>query len=648
MSNSADSVQVEPEAVAELDESHRRALGPGAIILLKATTLAIFGFVAWTTLFGQLPNIRQYAIVIFMCFAMGFVVIPARAADRNKVRWYDCLAIVAVGAACLNVFVQYWPIMYDDYDTGVRDWLLGLVMVVAAAELSRRSIGISFTILIALFAAYALFGHLIPGTLGHGGATPQSLIEMLYLSTNGVWGMLTDIFASLLLLFVMLGAVMLATGVSDTFMRLARYLGGRFRGGPAKIAVISSALMGSITGSSVTNVAMTGSVTIPMMKRLGYRPEVAGGIEATASSGGQITPPLMGAGLFLMAEMLEVNVGTIMLLAVAPALLFYFSVLSAVHFDSAREGLEPLPAEDIPRAREFLPINVWGPILIPFVLLIWMISSGKSVYLSVLYTVFCMVFVYLVLSRSFSEVKEKLSRVISSLADSAESIVSLAALIVAAGVLVGVIGYLGIGIKFSNLILAVGSGYLLPTLMLAAVVVMIMGMGIPTTAAYVLAVSVVIVAFKKLGIDPMATHMFLFYFATLSAITPPVCGAVFVAANIARAPWLKVAGHTVRFASIKYLMPFLFVFHPALLGNGSAVEIATTIGSVAVGTLFMSAAFSGFFATNLSKPMRAILGAAALACLWPAQLVALSGITVCFALAALNLLATRRQSLSKV
>jgi hypothetical protein len=259
------------------------------------------------------------------------------------------------------------------------------------------------------------------------------LIEMLYLSTNGVWGMLTDIFASLLLLFVMLGAVMLATGVSDTFMRLARYLGGRFRGGPAKIAVISSALMGSITGSSVTNVAMTGSVTIPMMKRLGYRPEVAGGIEATASSGGQITPPLMGAGLFLMAEMLEVNVGTIMLLAVAPALLFYFSVLSAVHFDSAREGLEPLPAEDIPRAREFLPINVWGPILIPFVLLIWMISSGKSVYLSVLYTVFCMVFVYLVLSRSFSEVKEKLSRVISSLADSAESIVSLAALIVAAG-----------------------------------------------------------------------------------------------------------------------------------------------------------------------------------------------------------------------
>jgi len=607
-----------------------RDLGPRGEGVLKLATLALFGFVAYTTLFGQLPNIRQYAIVVFVCFAMGFIVIPARPADRARIPWYDWLAIVATAAACLNVFINYWPIMYDDYDAGIRDWILGLVVIVASAELSRRSIGLAFTVLIAVFAAYALFGNLIPGTLGHGGAKPESLIEMLYLSTDGVWGMLTDIFCSLLLLFIMLGAVMLATGVSDTFMRLAMFLGGRFRGGPAKIAVISSALMGSITGSSVTNVAMTGSVTIPMMKRLGYRPDVAGGIEATASSGGQITPPLMGAGLFLMAEMLEMKVGTVMVLAIAPALLFYFSVLSAVHFDSARENLEPLPQSELPNFHEFLLIRVWGPIIVPFALLIWMISSGKSVYLSVLYTVFCMVFIYVVLSSSMLEVKEKLEHVVSALADSAKSIVSLAALIVAAGILVGVIGYLGIGIKFSNLILAVGSGFLIPTLMLAAIVVMIMGMGIPTTAAYVLAVSVVIVAFKKLGIDALATHMFLFYFATLSAITPPVCGAVFVAANIANAPWIKVAGHTVRFAAIKYLMPFLFIFHPALLGKGTALEMATTIGFVAVGTLFMSATFSGYFLNTLPGPVRVAIGLASLACLWPDPLVATIGAVACF------------------
>lgn len=625
----------EDEAAA----GHSRRLGPAGSGLLKAATLALFGFVAYTTYFGQLPNIRQYAITIFVCFAMGFAVIPARRADRGSIPWYDWLAITAVGAACLNVFVHYWPIMYDDYDPGPRDWVLGIVMVVASAELSRRSIGLAFSVLIAIFAAYALFGDHIPGTLGHGGARPQSLIEMLYLSTDGIWGMLTDIFTGMLLLFVMLGAVMLATGVSDTFMRLAMFLGGRYRGGPAKIAVISSALMGSITGSSVTNVAMTGSVTIPMMKRLGYRPEVAGGIEATASSGGQITPPLMGAGLFLMAEMLEMNVGTVMLLAVAPALLFYFSVLTAVHFDSARGNLEPLPRAEIPNVREFLPIKVWGPVIIPFALLIGMIATGKSIYLSVLYTVICMILVYLGLSRSLSEIRVKSAGVVASLAGSAEAIISLAALIVAAGILVGVIGYLGIGIKFSNLILAVGGGLLFPTLLLAAVVVMIMGMGIPTTAAYVLAVSVVIVVFKKLGIDALATHMFLFYFATLSAITPPVCGAVFVAANIAGAPWLKVAGHTVRFAAIKYLMPFLFVFHPALLGHGSPLEMAATIGVVAVGTLFMSAAFSGYFLTPLTRPLRAAIGLASLACLWPDPVVAGLGAFACTGLALISTLA---------
>lgn len=630
------------ETVSVIEGPRHRNLSPRLSLVIKIIVIGVYGFVAYTTVFGQLPNIQQYSVILFLCLAMGFIFLPASAKARDKVAWYDWLGIVLVGAACLNVFVNYWPIMLQEHIAGPLDYFLGVVMIVSSAELARRSIGNSFAILIVLFTCYALFGHLIPGKLGHGGASWQSVLDMLYLSTNGMWGLLTDIFSSLLILFIMLGAAMLATGVSDTFMDLAKYIGGRFRGGPAKISVISSALMGSITGSSVTNVAMTGTITIPMMKRLGYKPEVAAGIEATASSGGQITPPLMGAGLFLMAEMLEVPVQTVMVLAIAPALLFYLSVLSAVHFDSARENIKALPKEEIPAGASFRSPKVWLPVTVPFVVLISMIVNGNSIYLSVLYTIAAMITVFLALSSSFSEIKEKALKVISALADSAESLISMAALIVAAGILVGVISYLGIGIKFSGLILDIGGGSLIPTLLLAAVVVMIMGMGIPTTAAYVLAVSVVIVAFKKLGVGELQTHMFLFYFATLSAITPPVCGAVFVAANIAKAPWLKVAGHTMRFASIKYLMPFLFIFHPGLLMEGDITDILFTLGCVTIGTFFLSAGFSGYLLMTLSTPLRIIVIMLSIMAMWPDTILALIGIAGCIAFVGMNFIQARR------
>ena len=596
------------------------------IVEIAAVGLCLFIF--WTTIFGHLPNIQHRAIILFTCFVMGFIVFPGGKTDRYKITWWDGALILGTLLACIHVYINYWDFMLDPGSPEPLDLALGIFLILAILELARRCIGWTFAMLVIVFVAYALLGHLIPGRLGHGGTRWQMLIDMLYLSTDGIWGTLMAIFAGLLALFVIFSSLMMSTGGGNTFLDMAKFIGGRMRGGPAKIAVISSAMVGSITGSSVTNVAMTGNFTIPMMKRLGYKADVAGGIEATASSGGQITPPLMGAGLFLMAELLEMDVPDIMLCAMVPAVLFYIGVLSSVHFDSARFNIQPIPSEEIPQFKSFLKFSVWSPVILPFVILVAGIITGYSVDLSVLASIFTLLACYLLSARSLKELAQRLKRIVSSLADTAVPLVSLCALICAAGLLVGVIGYVGIGVKFSELVLRMGGGFLWSTLVLAGVVVIIIGMGIPTTAAYVLAASVIAVAFQKLNIGELQAHMFIFYFATLSAITPPVCAAVFVAAGIAQANWMKVAIHTVRFAIIKYILPFLFIFHPSVLMQGDPLTVTRTIATCAMGAVFMSASFSGYLLAPMKNWGRIIFGIGSVMMLWPEVITSIIGFFV--------------------
>ena len=559
---------------------------------------------------------------------MGFLLYPGRKKDDSGPRWYDWVLISGTFAACLHAYLNYWDFMLDPGTPETLDLIFGIFLIISVLELARRCIGWTFSFLIIFFIAYALLGHLIPGRLGHGVTRWQMLVDMLYLSTDGIWGILVAIFASLLSLFVIFSSVMISTGGANTIIEMAKFIGGRMRGGPAKIAVISSAMIGSISGSAVINVAMTGNFTIPMMKRLGYKSEVAGGIEATASSAGQITPPLMGAGLFLMAEFLEIEVPLIMLYAMVPALLFYIGVLSSVHFDSARFNIKPIPTDEIPKLRSFLQFSVWAPVILPFAVLISAIVLGYSVSLSVLFGIFTLLACYLVPSRSMTDLKNRLIKIVVAQAGTAKPLVSLCSLLCAAGLLIGVIGYVGIGVKFSEIVLTIGHGYLLPTLVLAGVVVIILGMGIPTTAAYVLSASVIAVAFQKLGIGELQAHMFIFYFATLSAITPPVCAAVFVAAGIAEADWMKVALHTVRFALIKYILPFLFIFHPSILLQGHPLIIFVTIATCSIGAVFLSASFSGYFISNLKPFERFLFGIGAIMMLWPEIYTSILGLFV--------------------
>jgi TRAP transporter 4TM/12TM fusion protein len=593
----------------------------------RLLALALTGFIVWTTIFGPFPNIQQRAIVLCLVFAMGFLLFPAGGRRLGAaVRLMDLALFAVTAAACAYVFVNYFDLMMFPSTPTVTAVWLGIGLCIAIFEISRRTIGWSFGILMLVFTAYALWGDLIPGRLGHAPAPASLVIDAVYLGTDGIWGTLMAVYASLLVMFVVFSSLMMATGVGENFMDIGKLAAGRFVGGPAKIAVVASAFIGSVTGSSVTNVAMTGSFTIPMMKRMGYRPQVAAAIEATASSGGQITPPMMGAGLFLMAQFLGIDIGHIMLVAAVPAFLFYLSVLSSVHFESRRKNIAAIPADEMPPARDVFRPRVFLPTIVPFACLIGTLTAGYSAERAILAAVLSLVAAYLSCASSTAALCERARTVVLAIADSARPLVVMGALIAAAAMVVTTISFFGVGPKLSELVLSLGGGNLLVTLLLAAVVVMVIGMGVPTTAAYVLGVSVIAPTLAALGVAELSAHMFIFYFATLSALTPPVCAAVFVAAGIAQTPWLPVAFQTMRFAIIKYFLPFIFIFHPQLLMQGTIGELLASLAFTCVGAVGLSAASSGFLFNRLGHLEALILGITSILVLWPEPTTSFAGL----------------------
>ena len=600
---------------------------PAITRLTQILALLLSGFVIWTAVFGNLPNIQQRSVILCVVFAMGYLLYPTRISILGGASWVvDLVLFGATAAACLYVFVNYYELMMFPAAPTQVAVVLGVSLCVAVFELSRRTVGWSFGILMLVFTAYALWGHYIPGRLGHAPFSASLLVDALYLGTDGLWGSLLDVYASLLILFILFSSLMMATGAGESFINLGKLVAGRHVGGPAKIAVIASAFIGSVTGSSVTNVAMTGAFTIPLMKRLGYRPSVAAAIEATASSGGQITPPMMGAGLFLMAELLGLSVSHVMLVALIPALLFYVGLLSAVHFESCRQNIAPIPAEDLPCAKDVLAWRAIVPVTLPFVCLIATLVVGYSAQLAILAAMSSLIVSYMLCAVSLKDVSERLRRVVAAVANSAQALVTMGSLIAAASLVVAVISFFGVGPKLSELVISLGQGSLLPTLLLSGLVVIVIGMGVPTTAAYVLGASVIAIALRNLGIPDIPAHMFIFYLATLSAITPPVCAAVFVAADIAATPWLPVAWQTMRFAVIKYFLPFIFVFHPPLLLIGDLSDTFIAFAFAAVGAIGLSASFAGYLFSRLKVWQSFVLGVCSIMILWPEFYTSLLGL----------------------
>jgi TRAP transporter 4TM/12TM fusion protein len=525
-------------------------------------------FVFYTSATGPFDSLVQRSVFLGVVLLLGLLNFPLGAGQAwRRLGVVVDLAMAAVTVAgCAFVAIHTDTIMTSLPEAGLKEILLTAGLILVILELSRRSIGYIFPLMIIVSLLYAFFGDKIPGRFGTRGFDLYFITETLYLGDIGLWGLLLGVAATVIAAFSLFGSLVLQTGGAHTFIDLALRLGGGRIGGGAKIATIASGIFGMVSGSSVANVATTGTFTIPLMKRLKYPPEFAAATEAVASTGSQIAPPIMGAAAFIMAEILGVDYVKIMVAGTMPALFFYGGLFMTIHFIAGERGLGQVEAGDIPGWRTILNWRRLLPILGAACGLAFGIFNGNSIQTACFYGMVGII-VGFVLGQFGTGAGPLtiLKQLVQALGEAGQGLVVVGVLLAGAQIMVAMINLTGIGITISSLIVGLGGNSIFLTALIVAAVCMVMGMGIPTTAAYVLVAAILAPAMIKSGIAPLVSHMFVFYYATLSVITPPVCVAVFLAAGIAQTGWPAVARRALALGAVTYVIPFLFILYPGLL-----------------------------------------------------------------------------------
>ena len=526
----------------------------------------------WLVTAGLIPHLisRPLHIIATLPFVFLFSARPAAGWRRTV----DVLLCAFGLAACLYVLVQH-DLLDNQYGRlrGTTQFVVAWGLIALALEMARRQVKWAMPGTAALALLYGLFGQYLPGELGHAGIPLASFLGTLTITEGGLWGSLTGVSAEVVAVFVILGAVVGAGEGGQGFMAASVALAGRLRAGAAKVSVLSSALFGSISGSASANVASTGAITLPTMKRLGYPPALAAAVEAVASSGGQIMPPVMGAGAFIMVELLRTTYNEVLMAALLPAVLFFWGVWAGCDLYGRRYGLEPMRAEDIPPFARVARLVVF--FLIPFGLLLAILFlSGNTPQYAGAAATGAAAGLLLFDARLRPSLKRWGTRLVEAAVSAARQIATIAAIIFCAGLIIGVLNLTGLGVKITSLILGLSGGNLWGALILTGLACLILGMEVPTTAAYVICVAVAGPALIEIGVEPLHAHLFIFWFALLSTITPPVCGAVFIAAGMAGAPWLSVAWHAMRLGIGLYIVPLAFIANPSLTALGSTPWLA--------------------------------------------------------------------------
>ena len=568
-------------------------------MLAKATKgmAALLGlFILYTSAFGSFEGLIQRAIFVALIILLGLLMFPLGAGKRWRPVGIlvDLVAGAVSVAACIYTIVNYDEIMGSLPTATYLDITLTAGIVLTILEISRRAIGGIFPSIALAGLAYALLGQYIPGSLGHRGFDIYFVTETLLLGDLGLWGLLVGVASTTIGAFILFGSVLLFTGGGQTFMDLAIRLSGRSPGGAAKIATVASGLFGMISGSAVANVATTGNFTIPLMKRLGYPPALAGGIEAVASTGGQIAPPVMGAAAFVMAEIIGRSYFDIATAAILPAFLYYLGCFATIHFIAVNRGLRIVPESEMPSWSVALNPRRTGPIVVAFSALLFGILTGRSVQTSAFFGVVSLFGSFLLLNvRSIKDLRSSLRLIVDSLEDAGKTLVMIGVLLAGAQILVSMVNLTGLGVALSTMIVSLADNSIWLIALITAVVCMILGMGIPTTAAYVLVAAVLAPALVKVGVQPIIAHMFVFYYATISVITPPVCVAVFVAAGIAQTNWLSVAREACKLGAVTYVIPFMFLAYPGMLAAGGWLDFIEALVSGVVFTMAFAAFFGG-------------------------------------------------------
>ncbi|MFD1031171.1 TRAP transporter permease [Metaplanococcus flavidus] len=559
--------------------------------------LAFALFQLYTAIFGQYTAYIQRSIHLGFALSLIFILFPARKRKgvKHKVAWYDfILALLSVGVGA------YWPIMYDDLVFRIGrvtepDLIVGTIAVLLTLEATRRAVGMPITIIASLFLTYAFFGPYFPGFMRHRGQDLDSLIQLMFFTTDGILGTPIGVSATFIFTFLLFGSFLVKTGVGQYFNDLAVSLAGNLTGGPAKVAIFSSALQGTISGSSVANVVTSGSYTIPMMKKLGYKKEFAGGVEAAASTGGQLMPPIMGAAAFLMVEFIGgVTYWEIAKAAAIPALLYFTGVWIMTHFEAKRIGLKGLSPEEMPDRKEVLKkIYLLTPIFAIIIFLLIGIPTMQAALYGIVLTI--------VVSSFNKETRLNFKDMIYALVDGARTALAVAAATAAAGIIVGVVVKTGLGLGLANGLVSASGGNVLLTLFFTMLAAIVLGMGSPTTANYVITstiaapaiITLLMLEYPEGAATPLvvalSAHLFVFYFGIIADITPPVALAAFAASGISGGEPIRTGFNAAKLAIAAFIIPYMFVLSPSLLMIDTTwpeliwVLITAITGMIAIG-----------------------------------------------------------------
>lgn len=579
------------EMLQQLDkESNKREMTGAWNTIINFLCIAFAVFQLYTAIFGVLDAHLQRAIHLAFGFALIFLLYPARKSwSRTSMNLFDVVCAILGVASAMYIVVFYDQLVLRAGMNTETDFIIGLIGTILVFDAARRVVGWPMITVAFVFMVYAFIGPYVPGILAHRGVGYQEMFDHLYFTTEGIFGTPMGVSSTFIYLFILFGSYLEATGLGKFFIDLANAIAGWAAGGPAKVAVLSSGLMGTVSGSSVANVAGTGSFTIPMMKKLGYRPEFAGAVEASASTGGQLMPPVMGAAAFLMAEFVGVPYISVVKAAVIPAILYYAGVWLGVHYEAKKYGLKGMPREELPK---FGPLFMEkGHLAIPLLIIVYLLVTGYTPMRAALVAIGLTLVCACLRKSTRITVKD----VIDGLIAGSKGVLGVLIACATAGIIIGVVTKTGVGLKMATALLDLAGGKLLPAMFFTMITSLVLGMGVPTTANYVITSTIAAPALVQMGVPVLAAHMFAFYFGIVADVTPPVALAAYAGAGIAGANPMKTGVVAAKLSIAAFIVPYIFVLSPELLMiGGTAANITFAAMTALIGMWGVSVALIGY------------------------------------------------------
>ena len=592
--------------------------------IISAICILFAAFQLYTAIFGVLDAHLQRTVHLCFGLALIYLLYPARASwSKKSMHPLDLVFAILSVFATMYIWFEYDELVVRAGMNTDTDIMVGIIGIILVFEAARRTVGWPMITVALIFLAYAFAGPYMPGIMAHRGVGFDELVSHLYFTTEGIFGVPMGVSSTFIYLFILFGAYLEATGLGKFFIDLANALAGWAVGGPAKVAVLSSGLMGTVSGSSVANVAGTGSFTIPMMKKLGYRPAFAGAVEAAASTGGQLMPPVMGAAAFLMAEFVGVPYIDVVKAAVIPAVLYYTGIWIGVHYEAKKYGLKGTPREELPKFGKLLSEK--GHLAMPLIIIVYLLVTGYTPMRAALYAI-GLTIVCACLRKS---TRITFKDFVNGLINGSKSVLGVLIACATAGIIIGVVTKTGVGLKLATALLDLAGGQLIPAMFFTMITSLILGMGVPTTANYVITSTIAAPALVQMNVPVLAAHMFAFYFGIVADVTPPVALAAYAGSGIAGANPMKTGVNAAKLAIAAFIVPYIFVLAPELLMiNATAFTVLLSMLTAIFGMWGLSLAMIGFCQHPLNVLQRIVFFLGGLCLIIPGTFTDVAGIAV--------------------